>query len=150
MFQNGKVCMFHKVSSCAFCALLKEIQMPSFLPFLFIHLPLELPSKPCLSISANWILWNLVADYPLKTQVPCTWMYRLTENVGADFFWLLSGLIQATTAIVEKTVRAFYSTIAVVASSPLFNSCNRTCEAPSYRTKVCCSYHIKYPGEYGG
>ena len=86
MFQNGKVCIFHKVSSCAFCALLKEIQMPSFLPFLFIHLPLELPSMPCLSISANWILLNLVADYTLKTQLPCTWMYRLTENVGADFF----------------------------------------------------------------
>ena len=86
MFQNGKVCMFHKVSSCAFCALLKEIQMPSFLPFLFIHLPLELPSMPCLSISANWILLNLVADYTLKTLLPCTWMYRLTENVGADFF----------------------------------------------------------------
>ena len=39
--------------------------------------------------------------------------------------------IQATTAIVEKTVRAFYSTKTVVSTKAVV-CCNGTSEAPSY------------------
>ena len=62
--------------------------------------------------------------------------------------------LQATTAIVEKTVRAFYSTIAVVCCSHGMRHTSSILHhrtvAPSYRAKVCCFYHINISiGEYG-
>ena len=58
-------------------------------------------------------------------------------------------VLQATTAIVEKRSGGFIPLQRSFAvgerrqhiSSPSFISCYRTSEAPSYRTKVCCSYH---------